>query len=81
MAFSGTHLIGDRAYPANPRRDVGSFPKFPSTQEGFKKTGRLEDFQLDIFDFVPFCLNVQGPFAFDSGEIVHMDGPGFESLP
>ncbi len=47
---AGARLIGNRADPADPRRNVRWLGVSPAPQEGLEETRRLEDLELHRLD-------------------------------
>ena len=62
------HLVGDRADPADPRRDVRRFGPRPAAQERLVEPGRLVDPQLDLGRLAAGVLDVHGALALHPGE-------------
>ena len=70
-AFHGVgrgHLVGDRADPADPRRDVDRLVVRPAAEERFEQARRLVDLELDVVDDAVSHDNVHGALALDAGE-------------
>ena len=67
------HLVRDGANPADARRDVGGFFKASPSQEGLEKPRWLEDLEFDVFERAVSDPHVQGPFAFDARDPMHVE--------
>ena len=67
------HLVGDRADPADPRRDVDRFAEAATTQERLEEPGRFVDLQSEVGDDVVLDLDVQRAFALDPRQGRHAE--------
>src|SRR5262245_654899 len=77
---NGAHLVSDGADAADARRDVWRLAVMSPAQKGFKEARRLEDLQANVLDLAAFDLDVLGALAFDAGEVINFDRPGFHAL-
>ena len=75
------HLVGDRADPADPRRDVGRLALTAASQERLEESRRLVDPQLDVAHLVTVEPDVHRTLALDPGEVVGADRPSHAHVP
>src|SRR5215471_16313657 len=75
----GTHLISNRTDSADPSGNIWNLTKTATTKEGFKKTRRLKDFQLDVDHIAVADLDIEPAFAFDPRQIVNLDRLSFHA--
>ena len=68
-------LVGDRADPADPGRDIGWLGVGAAAQERFKEPRRFVDVQLGLLDLAVADRDPQRALAFDPGQ------PGDGELP
>ena len=68
-----THLVGNRTNAADPRYDIRRFGVAPATQERFKKSWRLKDFELSRRYPPVVDVEVERTFALDAGDILDPD--------
>jgi hypothetical protein len=72
-----THLIGHWTDAANTRHDIGHFIGVASLEEGFKKSRRFKDPELDILYPAILDRDMKGAFSLHPGHHVDFDGSGF----
>ena len=63
--LAGTHLVGDRADPADARGDIGQLRVRAPAEECLEEARGLEDAQLHVGDHALPYHDVHTPFAFD----------------
>jgi hypothetical protein len=70
-----THLVGDRADAADPRRDVGRLGVLPAAQQRLEEPGWLVDVEPRVGDLPVADDDLQAALALDPGQRRHGDRP------
>ena len=65
------HLVGDRADPADPCRDVRRLGVLPAAQQAFEEPGRLVDIQPGLGDLTVLGHDLEAALALDPGQPGH----------
>jgi hypothetical protein len=71
---TSAHLVGHRADPADPRRDIGCLGGPSAPEHRLEVPWRLEDGEGDVLDDTVTHVDPEGPLPLDPGQAVDRDG-------
>ena len=76
----GTHLVSDRADPADAGDDVQDLAKAAPAQQCFEKPRRLENAKTGRLDRAVADVKIERAFALDAGDVIDLQRPSRHAL-